>query len=150
MWKILLLIHGVAAAGLLGMVTHQSLSVLMTGNKKSFVGSYVAVRSLLFTNTIIVTFLFNFLMGMWIYTRYRYTARPALEDLNLQAYVGAFEFKEHLLAIILFTLPAYWVFWNKVPLETHPQTRTILTLFVGCSIWIAYLVGHLVNNARGI
>ena len=132
------------------MTTHQSLSVVFRGNKKSFAGSYVAVRSVLFTNAIIATFIANFLMGIWIYTRYRYTARPVLEDLHLQTLVGAFEFKEHLLAIILFTLPAYWVFWTRVPLESRSRTRTALTLFVSCGIWVAYLIGHLVNNMRGI
>lgn len=150
LWNGLLLIHGIVAAGLLGMVTHQMLSVVSRGHKATFVGSYAAVRSLLFTNAIIVAFLTNFMFGGWIYARYRYTARPVLEDLGLRAYVGAFEFKEHLLAIVLFTLPAYWAFWHKVPLSERSGTRTALTLFVGGGVWVAYLVGHFVNNARGI
>lgn len=149
-WTVLLLLHGLVAAALLGMVTHQAFSVLFRGRKTSFAGSYVAVRSLLFTNAIVITFLVNFALGGWIYTRYRYTARPVLEDLDRQAYVGAFEFKEHLLAIVLCTLPAYWLFWNKVPPGERSMTRTILTLFVGGGVWIAFLIGHLVNNVRGI
>lgn len=149
-WTWLLVAHDVVAAALLGMVTHQVAGILFRGRKTSFAGSYSAVRALLFTDAIVVTFVVNFALGGWIYTRYRYTARPVLEDLDLRAHVGAFEFKEHLLAVALFTLPAYWLFWHKVPFGERSTPRTALTLFVGCSVWVAFVVGHVVNNARGI
>jgi len=149
-WKILLLVHAIVACALIGLVTHQASAVLFSGKGSSLIGSYASVRSAIFTKAIVVAFSVEFFLGSWIYTRYRYTARPVLEDLGLESYVGAFEFKEHLLAICLFVLPVYWLFWARIPLDERSKTRTALTIFVGFSIWAAFLIGHLLNNERGI
>lgn len=150
MWKALLLLHALLSCGLLGMVTHQACGVMLRRRSGGFAASYVSARGHLFTDAIVTTFVANFLLGAWIYTRYRYTARPVLEELDLDAWVGLFEFKEHLLAIGLFVLPSYWLFWRKVPADERSAARTALTLFLCGSVWAAFLIGHLVNNERGL
>ncbi|CAN5478389.1 hypothetical protein BH10PSE12_BH10PSE12_34300 [soil metagenome] len=150
LWISLLIIHGLMAFALLGAVTHQAASLFWTRGKRDFIESYASVRSQLFTNGIIILFLLTFTMGSWIYTNYRYTVRPVLEDLGYAGYVGIFEYKEHVLAVALCMLPAYWLLWKRVPLTEQTLARKALTLIVTLSVWIGFIGGHLVNNARGL
>lgn len=149
-WTTLLIVHGLLAVGLLGAVTHQAFSVARSPGEGSFIASYGAVRSRLFTNPIIVLYLLTFLGGGWIYAQYRIAVRPVLEDLGAEHYVGLFEFKEHVLAIALFVLPSYWLLWQRVPLDQQRSARTALTWFVAACVWIGLIAGHLVNNAKGL
>jgi hypothetical protein len=149
-WIILLIIHGLLAFTLLGAVTHQAASLFWSRDKTGFVESYVAVRAGLFTNAVIVLYLITFTLGSWIYTHYRYTVRPVLEDLGQETPVGIFEYKEHILAVGLALLPVYWLMWRRVPLGEQQRTRRALTVFLAVSVWVGFLGGHIVNNARGL
>ncbi len=149
-WIMLLIIHGLLAFALLGAVTHQAASLFWSRGKTGFVESYATVRAALFTKAIIVLYLLTFTLGSWIYTNYRYTVRPVLEDLGQEAPVGIFEYKEHILAVGLALLPVYWLMWQRIPLSQQKGTRRALTLFIAVSVWIGFLGGHIVNNARGL
>lgn len=149
-WIALLIIHGLLAFALLGAVTHQAASLFWWRGKTSFVESYATVRASLFVRPIIVLYVVTFTLGSWIYTNYRYTVRPVLEDLGQKTPVGIFEYKEHILVVSLALLPVYWLLWQRIPLAQQNGTRRALTLFIAVSVWIGFLGGHIVNNARGL
>jgi hypothetical protein len=91
----------------------------------------------------------TFVLGAWIYTQYRFTARLALEQLRFFKTVGVFEMKEHLATIGLVMLPAYWAFWRHPSAEDYAAARRQVTLFLAILIWANFLIGHIANNARG-
>ena len=64
--------------------------------------------------------------------------------------VGAFELKEHLIALGLAVLPAYWYFWQPSSDAGDLRTRKLLTTLLAFIIWWAFLAGHVANNIRGI
>src|SRR5262249_22943692 len=99
---------------------------------------------------IIVLYVGTFVMGAWIYTRYRFTARLALEQLRFFKTVGVFEMKEHVATIGLIVLPAYWAFWRQPLSEDYTGARKSVTLFLAIIVWTNFLIGHIANNARGI
>ena len=102
-----------------------------------------------YVGAIIVLYLVTFVLGAWIYTQYRFTARPALEQLRFFKTVGVFEMKEHLATISLVLLPAYWAFWRRPLAEAYSAARRQLTLFLAVLVWANFLIGHIANNARG-
>ena len=64
--------------------------------------------------------------------------------------VGAFELKEHFIAIGLGVLPAYWYVWKSSDAAAFIRTRNMLTTVLAFVIWWGFLVGHLTNNVRGL
>jgi len=114
-WTTLLIVHGLLAVALLGAITHQAVSVWCPPRAAagSFVARFRAVPSTSYVWAIIVLYALTFVMGAWIYTQYRFTARLALEQLRFFKTVGVFEMKEHLATIGLILLPAYWAFWRR-------------------------------------
>jgi hypothetical protein len=108
------------------------------------------VRSGIYTNSIIALYIMTFTLGGWIYTSYRYKSRPVLEDLGLVPAVALFDLKEHVMAICLFVLPAYWLLWARVPVTRATGARVALTVFLTICVWFAFFVGHILNNLRGI
>ena len=152
MWLILLIIHGLLAFLLLGAITHQVVSVWAPARVKagSFIERFRSVRSASYANAIVVLYLLTAILGGWIYTNYRISARLTLEQGAFWKTFGAFELKEHFVALGVGLLPAYWYYW-RVPLaEEHARTRAILTALIAFIVWWAFLVGHLTNNVRGL
>jgi len=98
---------------------------------------------------IIVLYLVTFLLGAWIYTQYRFTARLALEQLRFFKTVGVFEMKEHLATMGLIVLPAYWALWRRPLVAEYAGARKQVTLFLAVLVWANFLIGHIANNARG-
>ena len=150
-WTALLIIHGLVAVALLGAITHQTVALWLPvrGRAGSFVARFRAVPGTSYVGAIIVLYLVTFVLGAWIYTQYRFTARPALEQLRFFKTVGVFEMKEHLGTIGLVLLPAYWAFWRRPPAEAYSAARRQLTLFLAVLVWANFLIGHIANNARG-
>jgi hypothetical protein len=62
---------------------------------------------------------------------------------------GAFELKEHFVAVGLGMLPAYWYFWKQPLTDAHARTRALLTAMLAFIVWWSFLVGHILNNIRG-
>src|SRR5262249_13032500 len=114
MIQVLLILHVLVGAALLGAITHQAFSVARrpTSLGRNFVGGYVGVNSPTFTNVIVLLFAVNVVLGGLLYPRYRVDVRPLLEDMQLRAANGVFETKEHFAAVGLGLLPAYWLFWR--------------------------------------
>src|SRR5262245_7550225 len=151
LWTTLLIVHGLLAVALLGAITHQAVALwwpvkVLSG---SFVARVRAVPGISYVWAIIVLYIVTFIMGAWIYTQYRFTSRLALEQLRFFKTVGAFEIKEHLATIGLILLPAYWAFWRRPLSADYADARKQVTLFLAILVWLNFLIGHVVNNARG-
>lgn len=147
-WITLLIIHGLAALFLLGAVTHQAVSSVWRSRSRNFVGRFASVQSRAFVNAITAIYLITFFLGGWLYTEYRYQIKPVLEAMGMEWQIGLFELKEHLAAIGLLLLPAYWAAWTA---QDHEQrgARVGLTLLVASAAWLSFLTGHILNNLRG-
>jgi len=89
-------------------------------------------------------------MGGLIYTNYRIAARFTLEQGHFWKTFGAFELKEHFIALGLGLLPAYWYFWKSSDAAASTRTRNMLTTILAFVVWWGFLVGHLTNNVRGL
>ncbi|MDY6946745.1 MAG: hypothetical protein SXG53_13565 [Pseudomonadota bacterium] len=151
LWIFLLLIHGLCAVALLGALTHQSVSVVYRSRpKRDLIRSFGAVRSNIYTNTIVALYIVTFALGGWIYAPYRYMSRPVLEDLGFFQAVALFDLKEHVAAVCLFLIPAYWLLWARVPLSQSKHARAALTILLAVGSWFSFVVGHVLNNFRGI
>ncbi len=152
MWIALVITHGLLAFLLLGAVTHQVVSTWAPARAgaASFVARFRAVGSANYANAIIVLYLVTAAFGSCIYTNYRISARLTLEQGHYWKSFGAFEIKEHLIAIGLATLPAYWYFWRQPLDDADSSTRKALTALLAFIVWWAFLAGHVANNIRGL
>jgi hypothetical protein len=174
-WKILLFVHFLLAVALLATVTLQAVAVLLparwTGGFTTVWRSPIPVQS--YATPIVILYVLQVLVGAWIYVKYRTYVRIPMEEFRQWWTVGAFEFKEHLAAMALGLLPAYWHLWREpdagfagyriretifssrwrrdsMPLLRHPRIRRWLTVFLALSVWYAFIVGHVANDFRGI
>jgi hypothetical protein len=151
MITVLLIVHGLLAVFMLGALTHQTLSVWWpeTAGHRSLFASFRAVRASSYANTIVILYLLTATAGAILYPSYRLGIRVVLEDLRLNAANGAFELKEHLVAVGLGVLPAYWLFWRQPLLGDYAGARKGLTAILAIIVWWSFLVGHVLNNIRG-
>jgi hypothetical protein len=152
MIQILLIVHTLISVALLGAITHQAFSVsrrrLIAG--RGFVDRFRGVNSPTFTNVVVLLFIATSLVGGLLYPRYRVDVRPALEDMQLRAANGAFEIKEHLAAVGLGLLAAYWRFWRPPLAPEYADTRKYLTWTLAFIVWWNFLVGEVLNNIKGL
>jgi hypothetical protein len=152
MWITLLIAHALLAFLLLGAITHQTLSVWAPARSKpsSFLARARAVPSRSYVSAVVVLYLITAIAGGFIYTNYRVAARFILEQGHFWKTFGAFELKEHFVALGIGLLPAYWYFWASPQSDTYATTRAMLTTALAFIIWWGFLVGHLTNNVRGL
>jgi hypothetical protein len=147
----LLILHGLLAVALLGALTHQAFAVASTrADKSSFFARFRTVNAAAYATPIVLLFAITALGGGLLYPDYRVEVRPALEDLQLRAANGIFEIKEHLVAVGLGVLPAYWLFWRTPLAAEHSLTRRNLTWLLAFLVWWAFLTGHVLNNIKGL
>ena len=147
----LLILHGLLAVVLLGGITHQAVSVAWPSrNKIGIVRSYRAVSGSLYTNANIALYLATATLGGIIYPVYRVGVRTFLEDARLNSAVGSFELKEQFIAVGLGMLPLYWMLWRRPPEAGGKPARIAVTLLLCAIVWYAFLVGHVLNNIRGL
>lgn len=151
-WTLLLIIHSLLAVLLLGAITHQTIAVWVPARAApgSFVARARAVPARSYVGAIVVLYIVTAIMGGWIYTRYRIGARFTLEQGRFWKTFGAFELKEHIIAVGFGVLPAYWYYWTADRGAEHARVRMLLTTLLAFCIWWGFLVGHLANNIRGI
>lgn len=150
-WTILLIVHALAAVFLLGALTHQAASVLLPvrGPAKNFVARYRAVPGAGYATAVCVLWVFTFIMGAWIYTKYRVYIRIPLEELGYWKTVGFFDFKEHIVSLGLGVLPIYWYLWKNPRAAEFASARKWLTVVIAAICWTVFVIGHVLNNARG-
>src|SRR6266436_9562126 len=142
-WSILLIIHGILAVFLLGAITHQAVGVSCPVTKKAsgFVNAVRGVNGMSYTNAVISLFVVTFLLGTIIYPTYRVNVRTILQEYRDFKPEGAFEMKEHLLALSLALLPIYWFFWRRAS-EANRVARAVLTCAIATAVWWGFLTGH--------
>ena len=151
MTMFLILLHGLLAVVLLGGITHQAMSVAWPSrNKTGIVSSFRAVNGSVYANANIVLYLATATLGGIIYPVYRIGVRTFLENARLNAAVGSFELKEQFITIGLGMLPFYWLLWNRRPEAGARPARMAVTLILCAIVWYAFLVGHILNNIRGL
>ncbi len=150
---ILLILHGLLAVALLGAVTHQALSTRRlkpNGDRDSFMSRYRSVHDGAFQYAIVILFILTCIGGGFLYPQYRTVVRPSLEERQMNVANGVFEIKEHLAAIGLGILPAYLMYWRRPLLPEYAAARRGLTWILAFVTWWSFLVGHVLNNIRGL
>jgi len=150
---VLLIVHGLLAVALLGAITHQAWSVVPRragAGTVSFVGRFRTVDSAAYATAVVVLFVVTAIGGALLYPQYRLDVRTALEDLQLRAANGVFEIKEHLVAVGLGVLPSYWLFWKAPLVPEQAAARRYLTWLLAFFVWWGFLVGHVLNNIKGL
>lgn len=152
MMTFLFVMHGLFAIALLGAITHQAVGLWLPSRSSdpNFIGRFRAVKAASYTNAIIVLFVITFALGAIVYPNYRIGARVFMENLRMGAAVGSFEVKEHLVTFALGLLPAYWFFWRQPLDPAHARTRKLVVLLMTIFVWAGFLVGHVLNNIRGV
>lgn len=146
----LVILHGLLAVALLGGITHQAVSVVWPSrNKAGFVAAFRSVSGPIYANANIVLFLAVAFLGGVIYPTYRVWVRTYLETARLFPAVGSFEVKEQFISIGLGLLPLYWLVWCR-PEPASRSARTAVTLMLCFIIWFGFIVGHVLNNIRGL
>ena len=147
----LILLHGLLAVVLLGGITHQAVAVAWPSRSKSGIAnSYRSTNSAVYTNANIVLYLATATLGGIIYPVYRVGVRSFLENARLMAATGSFELKEQFVAVGLGMLPLYWLLWNRPPEAGVRPARIAVTLILCAIVWYGFLVGHILNNIRGL
>jgi hypothetical protein len=148
----LLIVHGLLAFALLGAVTHQAISVSIPtrAGEDTFTRSLRAVRPAGYTKAIVILFVLTFVLGSVIYPSYRLQAHPQLQATGHNLVVAIFDLKEHFVALGVGMLPAYWYYWRSVPIDVATGTRRALTVILAAIVWWSFLVGHIVNNMKGL
>ena len=151
MFTFLLIVHGLMAVVLLGSITHQAFAVCWPARQPGgMLTSFRAVSAAKYTTANIMLFLVTALLGGIIYTHYRITVRIYLENARLLAANGSFEVKEQFVAIGLGMLPLYWAVWQKPLDPARSVSRIAITAMLCFIVWYGFIVGHVVNNIRGL
>jgi hypothetical protein len=150
-WRILLFIHFVLAVSVLAAVTLQTVAVLMPARQAA--GGFIdrsPIPAASYATLIVILYVAQALMGAWVYVKYRTYVRIPMEQFKHWWTVGSFEFKEHIVAMGLGLLPAYWYFWRESNGMNHEIMRKWVTIFLALSVWYAFIVGHVANDFRGV
>ena len=151
MVTVLLIVHGLLAVVLLGGITHQAMSVAWPSrSKQGIVSSFRAVSGSVYTNANVVLYLVTATLGGTIYPVYRVGVRTYLENARLYPAVGSFEIKEQFISVGLGMLPLYWMLWRRPPEDGTRSARLAVTLILCFIVWYGFLVGHVLNNIRGL
>jgi len=153
MFTTLLLFHGLISVALLGALTHQALAVLAkraeASRGASFVARFRGTDPSAYSTAIVVLFATVIFSGAFLYPNYRMIVRPALQALDLRAANGVFEIKEHLSAIGLILLPAYWASWRQPLVPEYSAARIGLTWILASMVWWNFVVGQLLVSIKG-
>ena len=146
----LVILHGLLAVALLGSITHQAVAVAWPSRSKvGFANAYRAVSGAAYVNATIILFIAVVILGGIIYPTYRVWVRTYLESARLYSSVGSFEVKEQFISIGLGLLPFYWLLWRR-PDAAGKSARMAVTLMLCFIVWFAFIVGHVLNNIRGL
>ena len=76
--------------------------------------------------------------------------KGSLTDAQMTEAVGAFEIKEHFAIVGLAMLPSYWYLWKKVPATEFRRSRQLNTTLICAMVWTTFVVGHILNNIKGV
>ena len=147
-----LIVHGLLAVTLLGAITHQIVAALRAKPARgpSFFEHYTGVNQRVFTWAVVMLYGTTTLSAAIIYPSYRLNVRVPFEEMSLGWAVGLFELKEHFGGLGLCLLPVYAWLWQPQQMQSHARDRLAITAIVGFIVWWDFLVGHVLNNIRGL
>jgi hypothetical protein len=150
-WTIWLLVHLLLAVALLGALTHQAVAVLAPVRRAAggFVTRFRAVPAAGYATAVCILWVLTFIVGAFIYTKYRIYVRIPIEQAGYWKTQGFFDFKEHVASLGLGLLPVYWYFWKNPQNPEYDAARKIVTVLLAVMCWFLFLVGHVLNNTRG-
>src|SRR4051812_49700987 len=152
-WTIWLLVHLMLAVFLLGALTHQAVAVAMPVRRVAGPGGFVtrfrAVPAVGYATAVCVLWVLTFIVGSFIYIKYRVYIRIPIEQAGFWKTQGFFDFKEHVASIGLVLLPAYWYFWKNARVPEYDTARRMVTVVLAVACWVLFIVGHGLNNHRG-
>ena len=152
-WTLWLLVHLLLAVTLVGALTHQAVAVAMpvrqVATPAGFVTRYRAVPPAGYATAVCILWVLTFIVGSFIYTKYRIYIRIPLEQGGFYKTGGFFDFKEHVSSLGLFLLPAYWYFWKNAQNPEYDAVRKGVTIYLALACWFLFIVGHVLNNTRG-
>ena len=80
-----------------------------------------------YATTVCVLWVLTFLVGSFIYTKYRTYIRIPLKEGHYYKTGGFFDFKENVATLGLVLLPAYWYFWKNVENSEYDNARKGVT-----------------------
>jgi hypothetical protein len=148
----LLILHALVGVALLGGITHQAVSLFRRGTVRSgsFVDRYTGVSQKTFTVAVVSLYVINVALGALIYPSYRLDVRIPFEEMSLGWAIGLFELKEHFAGLGLAALPFYASTWRPAVAELRRRDRVAITLVLAFIVWWDFLVGHILNNLRGL
>ena len=156
-WTILLIVHGLLAVALLGAITHQAMSVLMpvrraagAAGEAGIVTRFRSVQGAGYAAAVCVLWIVIYIFGSWLYTKFRMYVRIPIEAQGFFKTQGVFDLKEHIASIGLGLLPIYWLFWKNARNAEYDSARKWLTVVLAAMVWYMFLVGHILNNVRGL
>jgi hypothetical protein len=150
----LLLLHGLLAVALLGALTHQAVALLGLGRSGQrsggFVLRYTQAGRVGFAGAVAILYVLCFVLGAVIYPYYRLDVRIPFEEMGLFSYVGWFEIKEHWGGIGVGLLPLYLYAWKAEHAADQRSNRMGVTWALMVIVWSDFIIGHFLNNTRGI
>ncbi len=145
------LVHALLAIGLLGAVTHQGLSVWRKpAPARAFIDRFRAVNGGGYANAVCVLYVLTFALGSFIYPQFVLDVKGSLIDYGMRKTIFLFQLKEHVAVTGLCLLPVYWHFWRTVPLTEDVGVRKYLTTLLMVATWWNLVVGHVLNNVKGL
>jgi hypothetical protein len=150
-WTLWLFVHLILAVGLLGALTHQAMAAALPVRQAAsgIVTRFRAVPAAGYATAVCVLWVLTYIVGSFIYTKYRIYIRIPLEAGHYYKTGAFFDFKEHVATLGLVLLPAYWYFWKNVRNPEYDTARKGVTLVLAVMCWFLFIVGHVLNNTRG-
>jgi hypothetical protein len=151
MTTVLLIAHALVAVALIGGITHQAFAACWPARRREgFFTSFRAVAGARYTNANIVLYLAAAILGALVYPAYRLSVRTYLENARLWPYNGSFEVKEQFVAVGLGMLPLFWWVWREPLDPAKAGARAAVTAILCFIVWYSFVVGHVLNNIRGL
>jgi hypothetical protein len=152
-WTIWLLVHLILSVALIGALTHQAVAVMMpvrqVAGPPGFVTRFRGVPAAGYAAAVCLLWILTFIVGSYIYTKYRIYIRIPIEQAGFWWTQGFFDFKEHVASIGLVLLPVYWYFWKNAHNPEYDTARKMVTVYLAAACWFLFIVGHVLNNTRG-
>jgi hypothetical protein len=149
---LLLILHSLVGVALLGAITHQLVSMLRRRKvpARGFIDRYSGVNQQVFVAAVMALYVAQVILGAIVYPSYRLNVRIPFEEMFLFKAVGSFETKEHFAGIGLGLLPLYYFLWRPDAGEARARDRLGITALLAFIVWYDFLIGHILNNLRGL
>lgn len=144
------IVHGLMAMILLGAITHQGLSIWRKpAPARVLFDRFRAVNPIGYANTVVILYFITFLIGSLVYPIFVLDVKGSVADYGMKKTIGLFQLKEHIAVIALAMLPVYWHFWKNASAE-NLGTRRWMTTLIMLATWWNLVVGHILNNVKGL